>query len=205
MSLFHRNPVELKINGITDDSSASGSHFRIQMLLTIVGLTGIAAIFLPFTWNESLINAVNDRNLWRLALPAFLPLIIAGLSLRWLFSKKLSSSEQAIAYIVSLASGCVTLSFYLISDYGWPTDFKEWLTYVIPLITLGLGIFTLLSRRRNLTKKPFLAIKSMQIAYLANILLCLTGFFGEWQIGAYFSLITVGAYLSQMILANKRY
>lgn len=205
MLLFHSNPVELKINGITDDSSASGSHFRIQLVIAIVGLTGIAAIFLPFTWDQTLFSAVNDRNLWRLALPAFLPVLIAVLSLRWLFSTTLSSAEQVIAYIVSLASAVVTLSIYFIIHSGWPSDFIGWLVYVIPLITLGLGITVIITHRKNMKIKPFLAVISLQTAYLANILLCLIGFFGGWQFGAYLTLLTACAYLIQTILVIKKY
>lgn len=193
-----------KIPGRTGETPGSGAHFKIQLLLTIIGVTGIVAIVLPFTWSTSPFNAAFNEYVWRLAWPGFLPVLITSASLRWLFSTTPSLTEQVIAYLVSLACVFVTLSFYFLSGSGWPGDFKEWLTYFIPLITLGFGIFTMLVHRKDVEIKPFLFIMSMQTAYLANILLCLTGFLGEWQIGAYFSLITTIAYLLQIVLVFKK-
>lgn len=180
------------------DSSLGGLNFRIYLILTIIGASGILAIFIPFTWDNSPLNAVFDKYMWRLGWPCFFPILVSIASLRLLFSKTLSRTEQVIAYLLSLTSVCITLSFYFVFVSEMPSTFKEWLSYIIPLIMVGFAIFVLIRFRNNATFMPVLAIFSMQFAYLANILLCLIGFLGEWQIGAYFSLVTAIIYLTQI-------
>jgi hypothetical protein len=145
------------------------------------------------------LDAAFDEDLWRLAWPFFLPVLVTIASLRWLISTKLSQAERLIAYLVSAISICVTLSGYA-THLEWPNEFKAWLGFLFPLVTLGFGIFALLKTRQIVILYPFRAIMSMQIAYMANCLLCLSSFFGLWMIGAYCSLLTVVAFLIQIIL-----
>ena len=99
-----------------------------------------------------------------------------------------------------LFRSCFTLFSFITNIEGWPTDVNEWLSLIFPVVTLVFGIYVLIRSRKNLIINPFLATFSMQVAYIANCLLCLTSFFGEWQIGAYFCLITIIVYLIQIIL-----
>ena len=48
------------------------------------------------------------------------------------------------------------------------------------------------------------AVMTMQSAYLSNALLCLIGYFGDWQIGAYCVAITSGVYLTQIVLMSVK-
>lgn len=186
--------------GQTTNSLGPGSRFRLQLILVIIGGIGIIAIFIPFTWSVSPIDAAFYKDTWRLAWPAFLPPLITIISLRWLKFNTLSRAEKKLAYLAAIASIGVTLSFYLETNDGWPGSFREWLSFVFPFITLGFGILALLRSRQHTVLQGFRPIMSLQFAYLANMLLCLTGFLGEWNIGAYFSLVTVIAYLTQMLL-----
>jgi hypothetical protein len=179
-----------------------GSHSKIQLILTISGALGIPAIGLSFAFGISPWSAALEKDLWRLAWPFFLPLFITIASLRWLFSTQLSRPERVFAYLVSAALIGVTLSGYGTS-YEWPDQFGEWLGFVFPFVTLGFGIFALLRTRKNAMLKPFGAVLSMQVAYLANCLLCLSSFFGRWEIGAYCSLVTAIVYVTQMILVCR--
>src|SRR5437899_1510990 len=54
-----------------------------HLLLTVVGITGIVGLFLPFTWGKSPVDAVSDKELWRLALPFFLAVLASAASIRW--------------------------------------------------------------------------------------------------------------------------
>lgn len=170
---------------------------RTPFLLTVVGMVGIPAIFLAFAWNTSPWNAALDKNLWRLAWPFFLPILVTIASLRWHISTKLSHSERIIAYLVSAGMVCVTLSGYVM-QYGLPNMFKEWIGFFLPFLILAFGVFTLLRTRQNAIFKSYRAIMTMQTAYLANSLLCLSSFLERWQIGAYCSLVTTIAYLIQI-------
>lgn len=44
----------------------------------------------------------------------------------------------------------------------------------------------------------------MQTAYVANALLCLIGFWPEWQIGAKLTLATVMVYVTQVLFVVLR-
>ncbi len=118
------------------------------MLLTQVGLIGIVSLFLPFSFGVSPVKAIHDPYFWRMAAPAFLAVFISYASMRLIVSGLLSGAEKAIAYIVSTASACVTISFsYVFIRENEPlTDFWTISTWVIPLIVL---------RSRHL--KPFQA------------------------------------------------
>lgn len=185
--------------------SEARSQFSLQWLLMIAGVIGIPAIFLQFTMDTSPWRASVDVDygLWKIALPAFFPIpVVIGL-LRLLITKKLSLPERLVAYFMSMMSVVVTLTIYA-KDNGWPAMSNDWFGFVLPLITIGLGVFILVSTR-DVKLKPYRAIMSMQIAYLANALLCLGAFFGQWQIGAYFSLVTVIIYLAQIIMVLRTY
>jgi hypothetical protein len=193
-------------NGSSDLKKRPG----IQLFLTIAGGIGIIAIFLPFTLNTSpWVAALESFNgeflmnkIWRIALPAFFPVLITMALLRWHIQGTLSRPECFIAYLVSAASVMITLSVCF--ENGWPKELKERLIIVIPILALALGIFALFRNRQNMPLNPFRAIAAMQIAYMVNCLLCLTGFFGGWQIGAYCCLAAVVVYLIQMILVFRK-
>jgi len=183
--------------------AVSDSSCRVHVLLTIAGAIGILAMFLPFTWGTSPAGGTFDKELWRLAWPFFLPPLITIAAARWLLSGRVSPPERAIAYTVSAATVCVTLSNY-VRVLEWPRHFKEQVGFLFPFIVLAFGLFALLRIRRNELLKPFGAVVSLQVAYLANCLLCLSSFFGSWQIGAYCSLVTAIVYLIQMSLVLLR-
>ena len=184
--------------------SEARSQSSLQWLLMIAGVIGIPAIFLQFTMDTSPWRASVDVDygLWKIALPTFFPIpVVIGL-LRLLITKKLSLPERLVAYFMSMMSVVVTLTIYT-KDNGWPAGTNDWFGFVLPLITIGLGVFILVSTRRDAMLQPYRAIMSMQIAYVANALLCLGAFFGQWQIGAYFSLVTVIVYLTQIIMVLR--
>jgi hypothetical protein len=198
-------PGNIQSPGLNSVSSDLRSWFIIQLLLTLTGVIGIAAIFLPFSWSISPFSAafMKDFDLWQIAWPAFLPLLITVVSLRWLFAPAFSRTEVIISHFagaVSIGLVCYTLFSFLTNIGGWPTGLNEWLSLIFPFVTLAFGVYVLIRSRKSLIYMPFMAIFSMQVAYVANCLLCLISFHGEWQIGAWFCLITVIAYLIQIIL-----
>ena len=206
---------------IADQSTASSKiklHFDIQLLLTIAGAIGIAAIFLDFSWSTSpydLILSNTSLEYWWIALPAILPVLVFFASLRWLFSQSVSKTEHSIAWlfgILGALTGCFTL-YRWIKDIGvWPDEIKERFSIILPIVTLGLGFYILVKTRRNTFLNPFRSILCMQIAYIASSLLFLIsywdgwqnnstwGLWGGWHIGAYCFLITVLIYLTQIAL-----
>ena len=175
-----------------------------QLLLTVVGLVGIAALFLPFTEGVSPADVVlayfrgeDTATIWKLAVPFFLSVLVSSASLRWIVSGTLSRPERMIAHFVSVAIASMTLSLYW-DDVTWPSNIREWLALATPVSTLILGVYIVIRSWRMPSLRELSALMSMQVAYLANCLLCLISFVGGWQIGAYFALVTAVVYSAQI-------
>jgi len=67
------------------------------------------------------------------------------------------------------------------------------------LSSLIAGIFLVIRNYRLGEFKNLSPIMLMQTAYLGNTIFCLIAFWGDWQIGAYFTLATVIVYAAQMV------
>ena len=50
--------------------------------------------------------------------------------------------------------------------------------------------------------RKFNPVMAIQIAYLANTVLCLIAFFGDWELGAYCVLVAALAFVLQIVLAS---
>ena len=171
----------------------------VQLLLTVAGLAGIPALFLPFT-SVAPYSSLDDL-IWALALPFSLSVPISIASLRLIVSGTLSRPERMIAYFASIATASVTLSLYAVGQ-NW--NGQDWLGLVISIVTLILGVYVVLRSWRMATPRELSALMSMQAAYLSNCLLCLMIFFGEWQIGAYFALATAVAYSVHIVRCSLK-
>ena len=160
-----------------------------QMPLTVTAMTGIAAILLPFTADISpAIGVLSDVR--PLAFPFLLSVLVSAAYVRRSISGSLSRPEQALAYVATAVSVAMTFSF-VISGEGW-------LGRVIPLVTALLGAHFVRSNRKIGQARDLTPVLAMQVAYLVNCSLCLIGFFGEWQIGAVFALVTAVSYCLQI-------
>jgi hypothetical protein len=179
-------------------------HRNTHLVLTVPGMSGVAALFLPFTSDISPMDAAFDDALWKLALPFFLSIPILAASIRWSFSGSMSLAERAVACTVALAATAATLSF-LWSATDWTGDIEQWLYTSIPVATLVLGAFLLFGDSRPDASRSLWPVMALQVAYLANALFCLAVFAGDdlfdLQVGAYCVLIAVIAYFLQIVLA----
>ena len=172
-----------------------------HLLLTVVGMTGLVALSLPFAYDYSPIGAVFKEGLWPFALPFFLSILVSAASVRWIISGSFSRAEQIIAYALSTAMAGVTLSVYLNSD-GWPSNVQEWLSMIIPIAILLFGVYAIIRNVSVGRCKKFSPVMALQVAYLGNAVLCLVEFFGKWQAGAYCILGVTVVYLLQIILVQ---
>lgn len=180
-------------------------HRGIHILLTIAGAAGIAGIFLPFTWDVSPLMAVREELLWMLATPFFLPVAIVAASARWIVSGSLSKPEAAIAYIASGSAAGITLAFigrFLFEEGGGPVRNADWLAVSMAIAMLIFGACLLITIWRTLKRPDFRPLLALQVAYFGNAAFCLIEFFDTpgWQAGAHVTLVSVIAYLLQIIL-----
>jgi hypothetical protein len=172
-----------------------------HLMLTVVGMTGIVALSLPFAYDYSPIGAVFKKGLWPFALPFFLSIFASAASVRWIISGSFSRTEQIIAYALSTAMAGVTLFLYLNSD-GWPSNVQEWLSMIIPIAILLFGVYAIIRNVSVGRYKKFNPVMALQVAYLGNAVLCLIEFFGKWQAGAYCILVVTVVYLLQIIVVQ---
>ncbi|MGB4786867.1 MAG: hypothetical protein WAQ77_19270, partial [Candidatus Acidiferrum sp.] len=93
----------------------------------------------------------------------------------------------------------VTLSLWF---EGRPATIQDWLAFVSPEPILALGIYFLIRNSRMEPSRKFNPVMAIQIAYLANAVLCLISFFGRWELGAYCALIAALAFVLQIVLAS---
>ena len=98
----------------------------------------MVGLFLPFTYGTSPVDAVSDKELWRLALPFFLAVLASAASIRWVISGSFSGRERAIAYVVTASMIGVTLSLWFPFKDG-PATIQEWLAFLSPEPILALG------------------------------------------------------------------
>lgn len=177
----------------------------VHWFLAAGGLTGIVALFLPFTEGVSPVDAALSY-FWKIATPFFLSILISGASIRWAVSRSLSRVERWVAYMLSCASAFATLFFVFLSLNWWPSNAQDWVSRALPVPVLALGAFAVIRNARFGMLPDLSAVMAMQVAYLANSLLCLVGFWGDWgggwQIGAYFVLVASVIYLVQIVLIS---
>jgi len=173
----------------------------LHLLLTVVGMTGIAGLFLPFTYSTSPVEAISDSALWLLALPFFLALPASAASIRWIISRSFSRTDRAIAYVASAATAGVTLSacFFLVDR---PMTIPNWLATLSPGVIIALGVYLLIRNSRMSPSREFNPVMAIQTAYVAGVVLCLIAFFRDWEPGAYCVLVAALAFVLQIILAS---
>ncbi len=187
---------------------SKSNRWNVHLLLAIVGTTGIAGLFLPFSWYTSPLKAVFYNDLWQLAAPAFLSVLITGAYTRWLISGSFSRAEKSIAYFLSAAMVGVSFSFYFNKNV-WPLEFQGWVALIISIVVLIFGAYYLFKTFKKRVSNQCSILIAMQVAYLANCLMCLALFWppkvdnyglGGWNVGAYFCLMASFVYLIQIAL-----
>jgi len=191
-------------------SKTHSNRSTTQIILTIVGMTGIVGLFLPFTLGASPVDTLNlsPEDIFLvtsrlLAFPAFLSIFASAASIRWIVSGSFSRLERAIAYVVSAATAGVTLYVNLDKGIdGGPLGFQELLLMVVPVVILFSGVYLLIRNSKIGRLKEFNPVMSIQVAYLAHVALCLIGFFGAWEAGAYCILVAAVAFFLQIIFIS---
>jgi hypothetical protein len=184
---------------------------KVHLWITLAGLTGIVSLFLPFTWSVSPMKALLDKDIWKLAAPFFLSIPIIIASLRWFITGSFSRSWQTIGYVTSAGSAIITVSFFFTGG-AFPSEFREWFALAVAVFVLLAGNLLVIMKLRKHAEEGYCPLIALQVAYLANCLMCLVLFrpeysslFGfSWQIGAWFSLATALIYLLQIYLFTRQ-
>ena len=173
-----------------------------HITLTLLGVPGLPALFLPFAWGTSPYEALLDLDLLRLAFPAFLVVFILPALKRWLGSGALSRQAELTGYGLAAAGAALVLFSYT-KFRAWPDGPLEWVATVGPLLTLGVGARFLVQTLRDGGARGYAPILALQTVYLANGILALGALYRDLQIGAYCILVTMLAYAFQIDLVRR--
>ncbi len=84
-----------------------------------------------------------------------------------------------------------------------PENIYEWVRPLSPYPILALGRYFLIRDSSKGPSREFNPLLPSQVAYVANAVLCLIGFYGDWEQGAYCALIAALAFVLQIVLASR--
>ena len=176
----------------------------LDILLTIAGGAGIAALFLPFCefifGTISPLDGVTDTAIRRFAAPFFLAAPISVASALWISRGQLLPGLRGIAYALAAVSAALTLS--LVGSalaHGENSDIIEIWPAIAVLAVFAGGLVALLRNALGGTPHELHPVMAMQVAYTANAVLCLLAAAPGWRIGAYFVVATSLAYTAQFL------
>jgi hypothetical protein len=198
--------------------AAHDPRSRFSLVVAIVGLAGVAAVFLPFTFNVSPLDAAGTlpflrgdahflAGLWHLGVPLFLAILVTGGTGRWVISARFTRAERIVGYLAALVAAACLLSIFV--TYGSddaqssPSGFIEWFMVGFPWVGSAAGVYLL--RRNSRTGVPAAAntIAAMQIVYVIVAIICLVTYASSgWQIGAYLVAVTTLAYMAQIVAVS---
>lgn len=187
---------------------ASPHRSIFSIAVGLVGLAGVAAIWLPFAYSTSPARAVTDGDLWYLAVPFLLAIPITAAYAWWTASGRLPTGAQWGARVLAACSMAVTALFYAstVRKENWPdSGAKDWAAFLMPLaIAAGWALLAYRWRPGPQTATAPEAIALMEVAYLVNAVLCLLAFAGEFDLGGWISLVVSAAYAAHAIVVVKR-
>ncbi len=183
-----------------------------QTVLTVLGLSGVLLIFLPFTGSyipagEFLVSLnPYDDFLVLIAPCVILPFVISIGYLRWLLIGPLSRGEKITGYVFALLAA---YSVLLIAIAEMLDDGQVGTDDFYFLSMFGVGplfgaLFVILNIRNTPASVPN-ALVAMQVAYLPFTIYWLLVAIGWGQeIGWYLAIVTVLVYSTQIVMVAKR-
>ena len=192
--------------------AAHDPRSRFSLAVAIIGLAGVAAIFLPFTYGTSPLSATFD-GLWQFGVPLMLAILVTLGSFRWIVTGRLSRAERLSAYLAALVAACCILLLpgvfvvSMLTGQGGgatrPSGGIEWFMFAFPLLGSLVGAYLLRKNLRAGVPDAVNAVAAMQVVYVTVAILSFAvfGTYG-WQIGAYLVAVTTLVYLVQIVAVS---
>jgi hypothetical protein len=195
---------------------AHNPRSALSVIVAVVGLAGVAALFLPLAWNTSPLAAAGTlpflpgggdsylQGLWRLGVPFLLALLVSAGAMRRLVSRRFSRAERVLAYLAALVAACCLLSLFVPGGSGdgrsSPSSVMDWFMVAFPWAGLAAGAYLLRRNSRTGVPDAANAVTAMQLVYVIVAILCLVAYASVgWQVGAYLVALTTLAYLAQIV------
>ncbi len=186
-----------------------------QAVLTGLGLSGVATIFLPFIAGYVpvvfFLEELEHQGIFALLGPfVVLPFFISAGYLRWVLTGGLSRWEGELGYALALIV-VFLLSVFIIQDW-WESGFggDEWL-FAFLTLGLGAGAWFVIQNLRHKIPLTLTALVALQLAYLPfalfwllfSISALIDGDASDIRIGAYLAFLTALVYTAQAALSVR--
>lgn len=167
-----------------------------QAVLTVLGLSGVALVFLPFTYDVVPVSVFLElppplppfrgilnfgKIVWHVIPFVVLPFAISAGYLRWLLTGRSSRGEAGLGYTLALIAACVLVLVIFVDWLDWityrhdPRDYVlsptwreqvAWQSVIYPLIAFGAGAGLVMQNLRGRTPSVPNALVAMQVVYL---------------------------------------
>ncbi len=182
---------------------------KVQIVLTVIGLSGIILSFVPFTYDAKpydvifggRVALVEVQDFWLLVAPCFfLPILVSMGYVLWLITGRLPRWTMLASYVFAALFMCSSLAgFIYIDDSFDPINLA-----MIVLFALSFTIVGWLSIRGIRQHSTAGGLVAMQGVYAIQMTFWVMFALGDFQIGAWLAVISLPAYLAQIALALKR-
>jgi hypothetical protein len=181
---------------------------KVQIALTVIGLSGIILSFVPFTsgiapYEVILDEPFVDLGLWFLVAPCvFLPILVSMGYVLWLITGRLPRWTMLASYVLAALFMCSSLAglIYIYID----NSFDPNVLAMIVLFALSFTIVGWLSIRGIKQHSTAGGVVAMQGVYAIQMTFWVMVALDDFEIGAWLAVISLLAYLAQIALALKR-
>jgi hypothetical protein len=179
---------------------------KVQIALTVIGLSGIILSIVPFTsgiapYEFIFVELYVDT--WFLVAPCvFLPILVSMGYVLWLITGRLPRWTMLASYVLAALFMCSSLAglIYIYID----NSFDPNVLAMIVLFALSFTIVGWLSIRGIKQHSTAGGLVAMQGVYAIQMTFWVMVALDDFQIGAWLAVISLLAYLAQIALALKR-
>ena len=179
---------------------------KVQIALTVIGLSGIILSFVPFTSGVAPYEVILDLqfvDLWLLVAPCvFLPILVSMGYVLWLITGRLPRWTMLASSVLAALFMCSSLTgfIYIYID----NSFDPNVLAMIVLFALSFTIVGWLSIRGIKQHSTAGGLVGMQGVYAIQMTFWVMVALDDFEIGAWLAVISLLAYLAQIALALKR-
>jgi len=202
------------IRGVNRDVSLSMTRKKVQIALTVLGLSGVILPFVPFIddlkpFSDVLLSFDFPDALWLLAVPCIvLPLPISLAYVQWLVTGRLPRWASLAAYVLSALFVTSSLAGLTIAirEQG-DTDFSLSLLSMIYVAAFaGAAWCSFRSTRPDSTDRGLVLIQSVYVAPMTYFVVDfgISDGIEYFEVGAQLGAVTILAYLVQLAFAARR-
>ena len=179
---------------------------KVQIALTVIGLSGIILSFVPFTSGvvpyEGILESPID-DFWLLVAPCvFLPIPVSMGYVLWLITGRLPRWTMLASYVFAALFMCSSLAGFIYIYIE--NSFDPNVLAMIVLFALSFTIVGWLSIRGIKQHSTAGGLVAMQGVYAIQMTFWVMFALDDFEIGAWLAVISLLAYLAQIALALKR-